>query len=111
MVEQIYRSEVSRAGTVAATDTSTEIYKVTSGKTLELDTVILTNLSGMTKVSIYDCQSSATSGKRVVVIVGASDTKTLDRDDCKAIDGFLSSVVAYTETTSGVFIALHGTEF
>lgn len=111
MVKEYSYGEVSKSAKIAATDTSTEIYKVTSGRSFKTTNIIITNLSGITKVSIYDCQSSDITGRRLDVMVGASDTKVLEEKELKAVDDFMSSVMAYSETTSGVLVQIAGYEY
>jgi hypothetical protein len=107
-MEQIPKVEVGYAKT--ANNFSTEIYQVTSGRSFKVETVIITNKSGLANVVLYDAVSSEISSKRLDVMVGASDTVILNKDDLIGVQDFLSSVVAYT-SISGVWIHVGGYEY
>jgi len=90
-------------------DTGTTVYEVTEGRKGKLVNLVITNQSGIERVKIYDAASSAESGLRLDVIVGATDTVVLDRDDLVGVEEFYSGVFAAC-TTSGQVWLLAGVE-
>lgn len=85
-------------------DTGTLVYQITDGRKGRLVRLTLTNQSAAQRVKIYDAASSAESGLRHDVIVGASDTKILDRRDLEGIEEFYSGVFAACTTSGNVWM-------
>ena len=109
--EVISKVEKGDGVLVASTASGYTAYTVTSGRVFRLKSLILTNISGMATVSIYDSASSSgeTVSKRFPVIAKAAETTILEEEQLHGAD-YLSSVVVFSNV-SGLYARVGGVEF
>ena len=99
--------KASDAVTVGTSDTT--IYKVTSGRTFSLKSVILTNPTASdAEVSIYD-GASADGRRKLDIMVSAGTTKVLDKNVVEGIEFKYGDVVGVS-SVDGVVVTVTGEE-
>lgn len=92
-------------------DTGVLVYQVTDDRKGKMIRLTLTNKSAIQRVRIYDACSSEESGLRHDVIVGASDTKVLDRKDLEGVEAFYSGIFAACTTSGNVWMQVGVEEY
>lgn len=97
---------------VPASGTTTLIYQVTSGRRFHLESVTVNNLSSQSRFYLFDALS-ATSTKRLDIIVKAQTTLAIKEDELRGgpQNDYISGVVAGAESESGLIVQLGGFEY
>jgi len=109
--EIIPKIEKGGGADITAANTLYELHPVTSGRKFKLETLIVTNpISGAeARFYVYDGVSGSTT-KRLDLIIRASDTIVLGKDELKGVPDFISGVVV-ASTVSGLWAHAGGYEY
>lgn len=106
---KISKIEVGAGKILDTSASATLVYAVTQGRSFRPESMILSNFSGQTRVTIYDGVSNKTYIK-LDLIAPPEKTTILDKKMMLGIT-FISGVIANAVVTSGVFVHAGGYEW
>jgi hypothetical protein len=109
MTYPIAKIAAGRGQILDGTASATLIYQVTEGRKFSPESIVITNFSGQTRVTIYDGVSNKSYIKQDL-IAPPEKTTVLDEKMLRGIE-FISGVVVNVHATSGVFVHVGGFEW